>query len=228
MKLTNPKAILFDLDDTIVAWDIVAEHSWRAVCGTFAPETDGVDSDTLYSAINRCREWYLSDMDRHRFARLNLDAYRREVVTMALVDLEVNHDGLVDRITEAYGTEREAACYVLPGALDTLLHFRRQGIRLALVSNGVSDGQWRKVKRFGLVDYFDFILIEGDFGVGKPDGRVFQRVLEELHVTAGDAWMVGDSLTFDITVWVDWQGIGLPQPAPVHPDRIVRGIAELV
>jgi putative hydrolase of the HAD superfamily len=101
----------------------------------------------------------------------------------------------------------------------------------------MSDGQCRKVKRFGLKDYFDYIIIEGDFGIGKPDERVFKQVLLELNTTAEAAWMVGDSLAFDITggknaglstVWVDWQGTGLPEPTPVRPDRIVRSIAELV
>jgi len=234
--VTKPKAILFDMDDTIVAWDMVSDRSWRRTCEIFAPQVGIPDADTLYSVINRYREWYLSNMDRHLFARLNLPAYRREIVTLALEYLGLEANGHVERIADSYGTEREASAYLLPGAMDTLKYFKESGTKLALVSNGMSDGQWRKVKRFNMEPLFDCILIEGDFGTGKPDNRVFRHVLDKLNVKAADAWMVGDNLHFDISggqaaglysIWVDWQDIGLSPTSPVNPDRIVRSIAEL-
>jgi len=234
--MEKPAAILFDMDDTIVAWDMVADRSWRKTCDNIAPQISGLDAGTLYSTINHFREWYLGNMERHQFARLNLPAYRREIVAMAFEHLGLKGDGLVERVAEDYGAEREKSAYLLPGALETLQYLKGQGIKLALVSNGMSDGQWRKVNRFNLEPLFDCILIEGDFGTGKPEGRVFQHVLGKLNVKAGNTWMVGDNLHFDIgggqaaglyTIWVDWQGLGLPETAPVRPDRIVHSIAEL-
>ncbi len=49
--------------------------------------------------------------------------------------------------------------------------------------------------------------------------------------------MVGDNLEFDVEapqklgikgIWVDWQAGGLPAASSVKPDRIVKGISELV
>ena len=154
----------------------------------------------------------------------------------SLQHLRLETDGSVERIAEAYGMEREDSAYLLPGAMDTLKHFKESGIKLALVSNGMSDGQWRKVKRFNMEPLFDCILIEGDFGTGKPDNRVFRHVLDKLNVKAADAWMVGDNLHFDISggqaaglysIWVDWQDIGLSPTSPVQLDRIVHSITEL-
>jgi putative hydrolase of the HAD superfamily len=150
--------------------------------------------------------------------------------------LKIEPDGLANRIAESYGTEREAACYVVPGALDTLTNLRAQGIKLALVTNGAAEGQQRKVERFRLTDYFDYIQIEGRYGIGKPDARVFRNVLRKLDVKAADAWMVGDNLEFDIrggrnaglyTVWVDWQDKGETIPEDSRPDRIIKNISEL-
>ena len=106
---------------------------------------------------------------------------------------------------------------------------------MALVTNGGSDMQRGKIKRFGLGPFFDFILVEGEFGTGKPDIRVFNHVLKTLDVRAEYAWMVGDDLKRDIvpclylgihTIWVDGGGAGLTPGGP-KPDRIIQSISEL-
>jgi putative hydrolase of the HAD superfamily len=83
---------------------------------------------------------------------------------------------------------------------------------------------------------FDHILIDGEFGAGKPDESVFRYMLEQFNIAAKDVWMVGDDLQRDIsgtkalglfTIWVDWRGNGLPELSRVMPDRIIRSIAEL-
>jgi putative hydrolase of the HAD superfamily len=124
-----------------------------------------------------------------------------------------------------------------PGALDTLQRLCGQGIRLALITNGNADLQRRKINRFGLEPYFDYILVEGEFGVGKPDARVYQHVLEQLKVKPNQAWMIGDNLEWDVVapqrlgifgVWNDFARKGLPESSTVQPDRIIHTITELV
>ena len=93
-----------------------------------------------------------------------------------------------------------------------------------------------KVFRFGLLELFDSISIEGELGFGKPDPRMYTRALEALDVAPADAWMVGDHLEFDIAqpqrmgllvVWVDGRGAGVPATSTVRPDRILRRLSDL-
>ena len=48
--------------------------------------------------------------------------------------------------------------------------------------------------------YRDVVLtmVEDEFGVGKPDKRVFLHSLEKLGAEPKDAWMVGDSPINDV------------------------------
>ena len=107
---------------------------------------------------------------------------------------------------------------------------------MALVTNGDAKGQREKLARFGLAPYFDCIVIEGEFGSGKPDPRVFLHALDQLRVEPAQAWMVGDNLLSDIGgaqaagihgIWVDRLGNGVPETSPVRPDRIIGELAEL-
>ena len=65
-----PEGILFDLDDTIIAFDAVADPTWKHICEEFAGGRALFEADTLYDAINKMRRWYWSDKDRHRVGRI--------------------------------------------------------------------------------------------------------------------------------------------------------------
>jgi putative hydrolase of the HAD superfamily len=126
---------------------------------------------------------------------------------------------------------------LFPEALDILARLRARGIRLALVTNGNAAYQRMKIERFGLAGCFDYILIEGEFGVGKPEPQVYQAALRVLDCRPAAAWMVGDDLYNDVAspqqlgmagIWVDARGVGLSPDAPAKPDRIIRSIRELV
>ena len=232
-----PKGALFDLDDTILSINASVEESWYKVSADFSSRAGGLSVDRLMDAINVVRDWYWSDLERHRRGRLNLDLARREVVEIALARLGINDGKAAGELSEAYGKEMEKNMQLFPGAIDTLKHFRRNNILLALVTNGAAEIQRRKISRFDLEPLFDCIVIESEFGVGKPDRRVFQHALNQLGVDKKDAWMIGDDLARDVagamqmgilSIWVDWQNKGLPGSSAVQPDRIIKSISELV
>lgn len=230
------KAILVDMDDTIITDDAVSEETWLAVCRKFAPIDEGTDAKALRAAIKHVADDYWKDPDNHRKGRLDLKETRREIVRSALSSIGSRNTDMADHIADTYTAEKELAVAPVPGAIETLHSLRRAGLRLALVTNGNSDVQRRKIEKYGLDCIFDYILIEGEFGVGKPDPSVFTTALEKLNVRPSYTWMVGDDLERDIAgaqrlgirgVWVDWRGTGLPVSSIVRPDLIIRALAEL-
>ena len=236
MNTAYPEAILFDLDDTILAFDASAYPAWLKVCSEFAL-TLGVSPDELYGAIQESRKEFWSDPLNNDRYRLNLHDATKKVVAKALLAI-----GLIDpevgvRLADDYRLQRDKFVELFPGAVETLSRLGANGVKLGLVTNGDDVGQRKKIERFKLEPYFDSILIEGEFGLGKPAHRVFLHSLEKLETKCDDAWMVGDSLHYDIApalelgligIWVDRQNDGLPNSSAVRPDRIVNTISELV
>ena len=126
---------------------------------------------------------------------------------------------------------------LFPDALDTLEHFRKLGVPLALITNGDAAQQRDKIERRELARFFDAILIEGEFGTGKPEEIVYRHTLQSLGASATTAWMVGDHLEWDVGapqrlgvrgVWMDREGHGLPSGSTVRPHRIIRSLDELI
>jgi putative hydrolase of the HAD superfamily len=231
-----PRAILLDLDDTILDDSSGIVASWRDACACYCSATNGLDAEVVFRAIDRTREWYWSDPERHRVGRLELGWARGEVVRLALADLGVDDADLARRIGDKYHALRDEALTPFADAVATVEWLRSQGCRLALLTNGGGPAQRQKVDRFKLAPLFDAILIEGEVGFGKPDPRIYTQALDQLVVTAAETWMVGDNLEWDVAgpqrhgiagVWIDARARGVPAGHPVRPDRIITRLADL-
>ena len=231
-----PKAILVDLDDTILVYGS-SDQAWRQISNTFGSTIEGLDSEGLFAAIVESRDWYWSDPDRHRKGRLDLSAARRTIVSSALSRLGLDLPRVAQDIAESYASVREEGARLSRGAIPTLRCLRESGVRLALVTNGAGEAQRDKIGRFKLASLFDYILIEGEFGVGKPDERVYLHALDQLGAQTSEAWMVGDNLEWEVaapkrlgilTIWFDSAGSGLPASSNIRPDRMIRSLPELL
>ncbi len=232
----NPRVLLLDLDDTILDDSGQVHECWSAACASHADRLAPLDAAMVADAIRKTSRWYWADAERHRAGRLVLDAARREVVRLALVELGIGDQLLAASIGDNYTHRRDVGMTPLPEAIDTVRWLRDSGRRLALLTNGAGPAQRKKIVRFGLAELFDAILIEGEMGFGKPDARVYHHALAALQVRPSDAWMVGDNLEFDVHapqklgisgVWIDIRGRELTESPHVSPNHIIGSLSQL-
>ena len=81
----NPELILFDLDDTLMAFDLVTDEAWNKAADQFINENNiKTDKHDLLEKIYSAKKWYWGDPERHKIGRRNLVNARREVVKLAL------------------------------------------------------------------------------------------------------------------------------------------------
>jgi putative hydrolase of the HAD superfamily len=231
-----PAALLLDLDDTILDDSSTVDECWRSACAANAHAFGDVAAATVVDAIRRLSKWYWSDPERHRIGRLELNAARREVVRLALLDLGLDDPDVAGAIGDAYSRHRDLGMEPLPDAIDTVRWLKESGRSLALLTNGAGPAQRAKIDRFGLANLFDAILVEGELGFGKPDPRVYQLALARLGRDPSEVWMVGDHLEWDVSapqklgvfsVWIDRAGRGVPPASNVRPDHVMRGLSGL-
>lgn len=228
------KALLLDLDDTLLDYSGGVDEHWEAaVRARCMPD---LDAGTLVAAVAETRRWFWDDPARHRRERVNMLGAWQHIVEFALERLGVAADGLAPAIARDFAARRREAMRLFPDALESLERFRRRGVPLGLVTNGDATQQRDKIERHGLARFFDAIVIEGEFGAGKPEEIVYRHALGELGVAPEETWMAGDHLEFDVDapqrlgmrgVWMDRPGRGLPPGSPIRPHRIVRSLRDL-
>ena len=235
-----PRAILFDLDDTLIRAYAQPEEAWTRLLKRFAAELDAHDDDAIErvraAAMDEARAFW-SDRAEAAKWRLDIPAARRLSVRRALARLDRADEALADRIADAFSEMRRNEYRLYPDAHATVDALRTAGVKLALVTNGAGETQRAKIERFELGHRFDHIQIEGEFGQGKPELAVYRHALERLGVAAGDAWMVGDNYEWEVVapqqlgmcgIWYDPYDAGVPVHATARPTRIIKRLAELV
>ena len=238
----RPRAILFDLDDTILSAYGRPEPAWLAVVEEFTAELGALSPMEVVRAILGEARGLWGDAESHRHWRMQLFEARRETLARAFATLEragrpVPGRDVGDRIADRFSNSREEQLSLFPGAHEVVDALKARGLRLALVTNGEASLQRAKVDRFDLAQRFDHVQIEGEHGFGKPEERAYIHAMEALGVSPAETWMVGDNLEWEVVapqrlgiyaVWHDHLGNGLPKGSDARPDLIIRSLGELL
>lgn len=208
------KAILFDVDDTLLDWS-AADVDWytydrdnlRRVFAYAREELGHPLRDfRTFAAETRAR-----GVDAWEAAASDLNApHLGRVLVETLAVLGVPHDRLdIDACLRVYGWQGFPNVTLYPEVLEALARLRGHGLRLGVVTNAYQPMWMRDVElaSLGLTpDLFDCRLSSADVGYLKPHPAIFQRALDCLGVQASEAVFVGDAPQADI---LGAQGVGM-------------------
>ncbi len=226
----NPKAIFFDLDNTLYDHSSAAAEAMRIMYERYGIGDFGVslaDFGERYGIIT-ARLWLdlapgKIDVDRLRIQRFEeLFAFY----------------GINGIAAEQFGAEY-IRVYVeqhfpMEGIDDFLRDLSRR-YPLGLLTNAFPDTQRKKLERLNWDGYFRWTVIAGEVGLFKPDLKLFAHIAELAGADPGDILYVGDSVKEDIeparkagfvTVWVRRTGVPAPE-CDYIVDRAV-GIGDII
>lgn len=238
----RPRAVLFDLDDTLISAYANQERAWAAVTQEFAAELLPLAPVDVAAAVVEFATAFWADPDRHREWRMRLVDARRAVVEggfarLAARGVAVPSTATAIRLADRFSAYRVEQMSLMAGAWEVLDSLRSRGFMLGLITNGASADQRAKLVRFDLERRFDHIQIEQELGIGKPEEVAYRHAAKMLGVTPGACWIVGDNIEWEVrapqrlgmgTVWYAAAGSGLPAHSDVRPDHTIRSLSELL
>jgi putative hydrolase of the HAD superfamily len=231
----KPRAVFFDMDDTLLDTSGGVDASWQAVAAEFAPRL-GCEPEPLRAAIRKqLMEFWSNESAVEKEWRTRLHEARKHNVKLALraQGLDVS---FAQTISETYWDQQRSRMQLFGDAVETLECLRDGGFQLGLITNGPTDMQREKIARFQLEHYFQVIVIEGEFGHGKPSPKVFRHALKSVGRGAHEAWHVGDNLYADVAgaqavglhaAWIHRDRLELKDDAAAVPDRVLAHLPEL-
>ena len=216
------KAVIFDLDDTLL-WDKKSvETAFRATCERAAESYD-LDPVKLEEAVRaEARELYAT-YETYEFTKMIginpfeglwgtfddagdffqkmkgiVPLYRQNAWTGGLKRLGIEDEDLGAELAELFPAERKKHPFIYEDTFAVLDQLKGD-YELVLLTNGSPSLQNTKLEITPeIAPYFSHIIISGAFGRGKPDPTIFEHVLEKCGVKPEEAVMVGDNLMTDI------------------------------
>lgn len=174
--------------------------------------------DTLYSRTAAVRQLF-PHMFRQHLYRNRSDAWIEAAVQFMLQHLRrgvMVHPDAFSELNEAYPfdlpflfSDCQAYYYTHlreyvtpdPEAVEILKDLRSQGIKTGIITNitpELLESQKKKVAALGIEDLFDTIIYSAEFGVHKPDRRIFDHGASALGVANEQCLFVGDDPHSDV------------------------------
>lgn len=200
------KAVLFDLDQTLIDWD--SAESWEVFAGRRMgalrdfvhehvyplPEVDGLTLFSTYAQeLNRAWESSGQTLRSPNVREILAEVLRFHEVPVEQIDL--------DAVVRAYDwgpAEGECLYQDVPEVLPQL---RAHGVELGVVTNASHPMALRdrELRAMSIIDYFPRCRIAAvDVGVIKPHPAIFEHALGLVGARPEEAVFVGDNLIADI------------------------------
>ena len=223
---TWPKAILFDLDDTL--WPI-APAILQAEEAVFAWLREHAPRVAERFSIDSLRQARLELLARQPEFQLDLGKLRRAGLLAAFEQAGEDAAKVELAMASFFAARNAVIPYddVVPGLLRL-----RDRVLVGSISNGNAD-----LRTIGLSHHFKVSVAAHEFGVAKPDAAIFLAACRELGVAPEDAVYVGDDVLLDVqgaqraglrAVWMNRSGSTAHLEHEVVPDAIVRDFDELL
>ena len=187
-----PRAILFDLDDTLFDHRRASATAISAMHAAHAPTVCFEQFALKHAEI---LEAFHTRFLNGEFT-LNEARVARMQTLFAAFDLK--RDALTaECAARLYREHHQANRHLLPGAME-LLETLREHCRLGIVTNNSKVEQIDKLRALDIARFFDAVVISEEVGVTKPDPKIFSIALERIGASARDTVFVGDNWTNDI------------------------------
>ncbi|NDJ79276.1 MAG: HAD family hydrolase [Chloroflexi bacterium] len=222
------KAVLFDLDHTLVDWDSAEpweDYQPRRMARVFdfvhrnLYPLPGVDAQSFFTTYVQVltNAWIASSQTlvAPRVAQVLTDT----LVAAGLPDSRLD----IDAVLDIYDWQPPAGECAYPDVVEVLPQLRAHGIELGIITNASHPMAWRdrELEAFELLHLFSHCRVSAaDVGVIKPHAAIFEHALALMNIRPEEAVFVGDNLDADVR---GAQGVGMfavwrNNPSTAYPD----------
>jgi HAD superfamily hydrolase (TIGR01549 family) len=221
-----PKAILFDLDDTLWPIGPVIMQAEQTLYAWLQEHAPGVAA--RYS-VAQLREARMALLESRPELHVDLGALRRAGLHAAFTAAGEDVAKVEHAMDEFFAARNRVTPYedVLPGLLRL-----QQSTIVGSISNGNAN-----LQAIGLSQHFKVSVAAHQLGTAKPDAAIFHAACRALGIAPLEAVYVGDDILLDVqgaqraglrAVWMNRQGSAAHLEHGVVPDAIVANFDELL
>ncbi|MEM6528377.1 MAG: HAD family hydrolase [Chloroflexota bacterium] len=227
------KAVLFDLDDTLISWadfdgDYYSLEKPRFESLSAYLTEKGYSVPPVDQMLLQFRDFAQAGWEKGR--ETLIAPHMPRILAQVLAEFDIDADAVgMDDLIDAYGWTKVQGTTVFEEVPDTLQTLLANDIKIGIVTNAFQPMAMRdhELEAHGLLQYFESCRFSAaDVGHLKPHPAIFEAALACIGTAPEETVFVGDSLTADIaganrvhmkTIWRD---------TGYHSSRLSLGMIE--
>lgn len=184
--MTRPGVILFDLDDTLYAYEVAEAAATEALLEQVAKEVSipRLQLLDLYKKAKRAVKGRIPGQGSSHSRLLYLSELAHAI-----------QPSLMQRVRSwerSYWTVFLRSSALRDGAMSLITAARKAGIKIAIVSDLTLEVQLWKLEHLGLLQHLDALVTSEEVQKDKPSEAPFLLALHRLNAAANDCVMIGD------------------------------------
>ena len=182
--------VIFDFDNTIYDFDICNNTALNVLFEKLAELTnkDFKLIKDLYSIINKNVK--VSNNTANKFNKNIYIKKLLEELSIPLIHFE--------ECLKIYNDEFNNNLKINNGIIELLQLFKKNNIKIGLLSNNIFHQQYEKLKIFGILQYFDVIQTSDECGEEKPNINTYLMTQNKLGIPFENIAFIGDNYDHDI------------------------------
>lgn len=192
MVVTMIKAVIFDLDDTLYAYEPLDQEAGKRV-QDFTCQSLGISEDKYKEAYQFGRT-----ETKKQLGDVGASHNRLLYFQKTLEYLRVNPMPLSLQMYEMYWGTFLEKMQLYPGVRQFIDKLHERGIIIAVCTDLTAHIQHRKIEALGLCDNISYLITSEEAGKEKPAPEIFELCLRKLGIPAKEICYIGDSYRKDI------------------------------
>lgn len=192
--MNKPKMVIFDAGKTLFNYhDIDTSRGVREYCRYLTKNPRNLTVEEIDREINGIFEIF--DVAREHL----FEVHEQTVLKLAFELLELEFSIPISEI-ERIIWENDAEIVPVVGTEEFLTFLNGTGIRTAVISNLCFSGYLLKERLDWLYpkNQFEFVMASSDYGIRKPERRLFEAGIVRTGLKPEGIWYIGDSLAADV------------------------------
>ncbi|WP_448266895.1 HAD family hydrolase [Nostoc sp. DSM 114159] len=186
------KAIIFDLDNTLLNFEICER---QAILGalkacTISLDLHKISENVFLQAFETYNSQYWRQREIFSPSELIEISYRS---TLAQLDIQTDK---ISNLSQSFWQIFNHSSVLEPNVYEVLTVLARS-YRLAVISNGFVSAQLPRMQAAGIEHFFEEVVVSEAIGFAKPSPEIFHHALSKLNLTSAEVLYVGDSLKHD-------------------------------
>ena len=183
--MTKYKAVIFDLDDTLINRKQAVNNLFDIILNRFYEDDKLQNYDQMIKKFKEYDFEHTGDPDKTKVLKPFFKIYPPDTI-------------LKENQMITFWNDTLPSAFAPDSNVLNLLSIISNNYKIAIITNGTTYRQKVKIKNSNLGFFMDEIIMSEEVGISKPDPNVFNLALDRLDVSANETIFIGDNLELDI------------------------------